>query len=49
MAHPTFFSADSPESTEFLTAVTMGLADLGFRPCALGPEGAGRLRPVPVD
>jgi hypothetical protein len=45
MAHPTFFSADSPESTEFLTAVTAGLADPGFRPCALrGREAEARAR-----
>jgi hypothetical protein len=36
MAHLTFSWRISPDSTGFLTAVTAGLADPSFRPCALG-------------
>ena len=36
MAHLTFSWRISFDSTGFLTAVTAGLADPSFRPCALG-------------
>jgi hypothetical protein len=34
----------SPDSTGFLTAVTMGLADPSFRPCALRALDEARVR-----